>query len=85
MSKPNTDQNADIAAMSFEAALAELDRVVTALEGGEVPLDESIALYERGAQLRKRCEKLLDEAELKVQKIVVADNGSAKVEDFDAS
>ncbi|MEM8820885.1 MAG: exodeoxyribonuclease VII small subunit [Pseudomonadota bacterium] len=85
MSKPNTDQNADIAAMSFEAALAELDRVVTALEGGEVPLDESIALYERGAQLRKRFEKLLDEAELKVQKIVVADNGSAKVEDFDAS
>ncbi|MEM7499872.1 MAG: exodeoxyribonuclease VII small subunit [Pseudomonadota bacterium] len=78
------DANADITSMSFEAALAELDGVVNRLEGGEVALDESIALYERGAALRARCEKLLEEAELKVRKIVEQRDGSVAAEDFDA-
>ena len=63
----------DVDEMSFEAAMAELEQVVTQLERGEVPLEESIKLYERGALLRKRCEKKLKEAEdLPVAKAAVA-------------
>ena len=63
--------------MSFEQALAELETVVERLEGGEVPLEESIALYERGEALRKHCEKRLADAELKVQRIVAGADGEA--------
>ena len=55
--------------MSFEQALAELEAVVGQLEQGEVALDESIRLYERGAKLKARCEAKLREAEAKVEKI----------------
>ena len=50
----------DVKAMSFEAAIAELEKVVGQLERGDVALDESIALYERGAALRKRCQDQAD-------------------------
>ena len=53
-----------VAEMSFEAALAELEAVVARLEGGQVPLDESIALYARGAELRAHCEARLKAAEV---------------------
>ena len=62
--------------MSFEEALAALEQVVGQLEGGQVPLEQSIALYERGDALKKHCNAKLGEAELKVEKIV-ADGESA--------
>jgi exodeoxyribonuclease VII small subunit len=62
--------------MSFEAAMAELEEVVGRLEGGEVPLADSIALYERGDALRKRCEALLREAEQKVEQITTDADGT---------
>ncbi|MEL6197096.1 MAG: exodeoxyribonuclease VII small subunit [Pseudomonadota bacterium] len=73
----------DIASLSFEEALGELDSVVTQLEGGDVPLDRSIALYERGEALRRHCEGQLKAAELKVEKIVAARDGSADTVPFD--
>lgn len=72
----NTTQ-ADIDAMSFEQALAELEKIVSALEQGDVPLDKSIAYYERGEALKNHCDKLLKAAEDKIEKIRVARDGSA--------
>jgi len=60
-----------ISAMSFETALAELEKIVSKLEGGEVALEKSISLYERGDALREHCSAKLKEAKLKVEKIVV--------------
>jgi len=78
-----TDDN-DLAQMSFEDALRALEEVVAKLERGDVPLDQSIALYERGAVLRARCEAKLKEAEEKVSKITLdgtgAPTGSTPVE-----
>ena len=61
--------------MSFEEAIAELERIVERLERGQVPLAESIAIYERGAALKKRCERLLREAEMRIEKIVLNERG----------
>ena len=66
-----------IAEMTFETAIAELEAVVAELEGGEVPLDQSIALYERGAKLRERCNALLAAAEEKVETITRDAKGRA--------
>jgi exodeoxyribonuclease VII small subunit len=66
----------DIAALSFEDALAELERIVRGLEGGQQKLEDAIAAYERGALLRRHCEAKLAEAEARVQAIVVAADGS---------
>ena len=63
--------------MSFEDALAELEDVVSKLEGGDVPLDQSLTLYERGAALRARCNALLAEAEEKVETITADAKGNA--------
>ncbi len=75
-----TDKPIDrpIAELTFEEALAALEQVVSQLEGGQVPLEQSIALYERGAALKKHCDAKLGEAELKVEKIVAGDDGNAK-------
>ena len=71
--------------LSFEEAMAELERVVSQLESGDAPLDTSIALYERGEALRKHCDKRLKDAELRVEKIIQGADGAAKgVEPFDA-
>jgi exodeoxyribonuclease VII small subunit len=63
--------------MMFEDAIRELEQVVGKLERGDVALDDSIALYERGAALKKRCEKKLSEAEEKVAKITVGPDSQA--------
>ena len=63
----------DIAALSFEQAMAALEEVVTKLERGEVPLEESIALYERGAALKAHCAAKLKDAEAKVELIRAAE------------
>ena len=74
-----TDKPIDgpIAELTFEQALAALEQVVSQLEGGQVPLEQSIALYERGDALKKHCEAKLGEAELKVEKIVAGGDGDA--------
>jgi exodeoxyribonuclease VII small subunit len=60
---------APIDGMTFETALAELEQIVDRLERGDVPLAESISIYERGEALKQRCERLLKEAEMRVEKI----------------
>ena len=70
-----TDKPADIADLSFENALAALEDVVRKLESGEVPLDDSIALYERGEALRKHCQARLDAAQARIEKIVIDTDG----------
>ena len=66
----------DIGQMSFEQALAALEQIVQALERGDVPLDQSISLYERGEALKAHCETLLMAAEMRIEKITLR-NGKA--------
>jgi exodeoxyribonuclease VII small subunit len=61
----------DIKAMSFEAALVELETIVKKLESGQAPLAESIAIYERGEALKGHCEALLKAAEMRIEKITL--------------
>lgn len=72
-----SDQNrhADVAAMSFEQALGELEKILESLEQGNVALEESISQYERGEKLRDHCQKLLGAAEAKVEKIRLSASG----------
>ncbi len=65
-----------VSEMTFEEAMRELEAVVTRLERGDVALDESITLYERGAALKKRCEEELARAEEKVAQITLDANGN---------
>lgn len=78
MSKSGTKD--DIAAMSFEQALAELEKIVGQLESGEARLDDAISAYERGAALKQHCEAKLREATDKVEKIRLAADGSVSTE-----
>ena len=66
----------DISGLSFEDALAELERIVKGLEGGQQKLEDAISAYERGALLRGHCESKLAEAEARVQAIVQKADGS---------
>ncbi len=70
----------DIAALSFEEALAELQDLVKRLERGDNKLDDAIKSYERGALLKRHCEAKLREAQLKVDKIVLGPDGSVATE-----
>ena len=63
--------------MSFEEALKELETVVGQLEGGQVELEKSIALYERGADLKRHCEARLAQAQARIEQISMAENGAA--------
>ena len=78
MSDPNLPS--DIAAMNFEDALAELEAIVRRLEGGQVKLDDAIQSYERGAQLKRHCEKKLNEAQQRVDRIVIGPDGAVSAE-----
>ncbi len=71
---------ADVATLSFEDALRELEGIVQDLERGQVKLDEAIARYERGALLKRHCEAKLAEAKAKVEKIVLSANGVVTTE-----
>jgi exodeoxyribonuclease VII small subunit len=76
---------ADIAGMSFEKALAELEQIITRLESGKVDLEQSIAIYERGEALKKHCERLLQQAEARIEKITLKPDGTpAGTEPLDA-
>ena len=72
-----TEAKPDIAQMPFETALAELEQIVDQLEKGAVSLDDSIKLYERGEALKTHCDMLLQNAEMRIEKITLA-AGKAK-------
>ncbi len=69
----------EVSKMSFEDALAELEQIVRALEGGQQKLEDAITAYERGAALRKHCEAKLAEAEQRVQAIVAGADGAVSL------
>jgi exodeoxyribonuclease VII small subunit len=73
-----TESPAEIAKMPFEAALAELESIVDKLEKGAVALEESIMLYERGEALKAHCDRLLKNAEMRVEKIALSADGKPK-------
>lgn len=75
-----SETSAPVDKLSFEAALKELETIVAKLERGEVDLEESIAIYERGAALKAHCEAKLKSAELKVEQIVQGKDGAVETE-----
>jgi exodeoxyribonuclease VII small subunit len=70
------DDDQAVAALKFEAALAELESIVERLEAGKVDLEESIAIYERGEKLKAHCEQLLKAAEARIEKITLKGDGT---------
>jgi exodeoxyribonuclease VII small subunit len=75
MAEANKTNDNDVAKMPFERAIGELESIVRRLEEGKVPLEESVAIYERGEALKARCEELLRQAEARVEKITLGSNG----------
>ncbi len=74
-----TEKNSsDVGQMPFERAIDELESIVKRLEEGKVPLEESVAIYERGEALKRRCEDLLRQAEARVDKITLDASGKPK-------
>ncbi|WP_319386173.1 exodeoxyribonuclease VII small subunit [Roseibium sp.] len=73
-----SDASTDISELTFEDALRQLETIVRELEQGNVPLERSIEMYERGDALRKRCDTLLKSAEAKVEKIQLGQDGNAR-------
>ncbi len=65
----------EVGALGFEEALAELEEIVGRLEGGQGALDDAIRAYERGSELKRHCQRKLDEARMKVEKIRLPDGG----------
>lgn len=72
------DTKPDPAKLTFEDAINELEKIVSQLEGGQTSLEESIGLYERGEKLKARCEALLKNAEMRIEKITLGPDGGAK-------
>ena len=67
----------------FETSLKKLEKIVSDLENGDLPLEESIKTFEEGVKLTKHCQNLLSKAELKIQKLVESKDGSVDLETFD--
>lgn len=85
--QPAATQNLDaerqrISALPFDKALAEFKQVVEKLEQGNLPLEESIALFEQGVLLQRRCERMLTEAELRFQRLVEGAGGRVRAQDL---
>lgn len=80
----SSNKNAAIAALSFEAALAELETIVRNLETGKAALEDSISAYERGVALKQHCESKLREAQAKIEKITVGPDGKIGTAPFDS-
>jgi len=74
------EKPADVEKLSFEAALAELEEIVRQLEQGKSSLDDAIVAYERGARLKQHCEKKLNEAKMRVEKITLGPGGGEGLE-----
>jgi exodeoxyribonuclease VII small subunit len=81
MSKKTTSATSQEPA-SFEAAMAELEALVARMEDGELPLEESISAYQRGAELLRHCEKILADAEQRI-KVLMPDGGDGTLQDYD--
>ena len=81
----NTAKSASLEKLSFEDALQELEGIVASLERGEVSLDDAIAAFERGTELKSHCQARLEEARMKVEKIKVPSSAAApdQASDFD--
>jgi exodeoxyribonuclease VII small subunit len=77
MMTPGSPATPDIGSLSFEKALEELEGIVRRLEQGNVPLEESLAIYERGEALKKHCDALLQRAEARIEKITIGPSGEA--------
>ena len=73
-----------IESLSFEQAMAELEKIVQRLESGQEPLEQAIGLYERGVALRSHCEGKLNQAQLKVEKITQRPDGTLATEPFES-
>ena len=69
--------------VTFEQSLMRLEQIVRALEHGDVPLEESLKLFQEGTGLVRSCQKLLDDAQLQVQKVMADANGEPVLEDLD--
>jgi exodeoxyribonuclease VII small subunit len=75
--------SATVGCMSFEQALAELEKIVQDLERGQLDLDAAIRAYERGTALKEHCQQKLQEARLRVERITLGPDGSARSEPLD--
>jgi exodeoxyribonuclease VII small subunit len=80
--EPSSPKHQRIEALSFDVAMAELQSVVARLESGNLPLEESIELYEQGVLLHERCARLLGEAELRLQRLVDGPGGRPRTIDL---
>lgn len=67
---------------TFEASMARLEQIVRAMERGDVALEESLKLFQEGSELVRNCQKLLDDAQLQIKKIMTAQDGSPVEEEF---
>ena len=67
---------------TFEASMTRLEQIVRAMERGDVPLEESLKLFQEGTELVQTCSKLLDNAQLQIKKVMTAADGSPVMEDF---
>ena len=67
---------------TFEASMTRLEQIVRAMERGDVPLEESLKLFQEGTEVVRNCQKLLDDAQLQIKKIMTAPDGSPVEEDF---
>ena len=67
---------------TFESSMQRLEQIVRALERGDAPLEESLKLFQEGTELVRKCQTLLDNAELQVKKVMTAADGSPVMEDF---
>ena len=68
--------------MTFEAAMQRLEQIVRAMERGDAPLDDSLKLFQEGTELVRYCAQKLDDAQLQIQKVMTAPDGSPVTEDF---
>ena len=68
---------------TFEESMIRLEQIVRAMERGDVALEESLKLFREGTELVQRCAKQLDEAQMQIQKVMTAADGSPVMEDFD--
>ena len=68
--------------LTFEESMGRLEQIVRSLEQGNVPLEESLKLFQEGTQLVRSCSQLLDNAQLQIQKVLTAPDGSPVMEDF---